>query len=232
MSILCFRERIAGQPYTFSCDIWSFGLTILACSLGRYPYSTENGYWSLLHAIQQQPVPSPSEEVFSHKFRNFLSSSLQKDLSKRPSAETLLAHDVFASMGFGQQATFINGTDSTIGSDGYDLDEFENDIESGIFATLMHIECTSCTRCVAANDADGLCLRQGQQGNGSGGVGGDVLAPVEEWILQHPLQNSVQYMPKSKDDSTEYSSDICSIDAGRKPGNSFEVVCDQHANMH
>lgn len=34
-------ERISGNSaYSFSADIWSFGLSITACALGRYPYDT------------------------------------------------------------------------------------------------------------------------------------------------------------------------------------------------
>jgi len=69
-------ERIAGGDYSFSSDIWSFGMTILAVALGRYPFSPgsprlgltgkgsdtagygkegEGGYWAILQAIQERP---------------------------------------------------------------------------------------------------------------------------------------------------------------------------------
>jgi len=65
-------ERISGDDYSFSSDIWSFGMTILAVALGRYPFSPaspkvsltedagyciegEGGYWAILQAIQERP---------------------------------------------------------------------------------------------------------------------------------------------------------------------------------
>lgn len=32
-------ERFSGEKYNFDTDIWSLGLTIVECALGRYPYS-------------------------------------------------------------------------------------------------------------------------------------------------------------------------------------------------
>lgn len=31
-------ERIRGDSYTFNTDVWSLGLLVLECALGRYPY--------------------------------------------------------------------------------------------------------------------------------------------------------------------------------------------------
>jgi mitogen-activated protein kinase kinase 1 len=102
--IIVFRERISGQPYSFSSDIWSFGLVVLACALGRYPYATELGYWALLNAIQQQPAPvlptSPpiaggSGGVFSQPLSDLVAAALNKDVSTRPSAAELLRHGAF-----------------------------------------------------------------------------------------------------------------------------------------
>ena len=31
-------ERFKGEPYNHDTDIWSLGLAIIECALGRYPY--------------------------------------------------------------------------------------------------------------------------------------------------------------------------------------------------
>lgn len=31
-------ERIKGEQYSYDSDIWSLGLTLVECALGRYPY--------------------------------------------------------------------------------------------------------------------------------------------------------------------------------------------------
>jgi tRNA A-37 threonylcarbamoyl transferase component Bud32 len=38
-------ERIDSQKYSFAGDIWSFGLTLMFCALGRLPVDTRGGYW-------------------------------------------------------------------------------------------------------------------------------------------------------------------------------------------
>jgi len=46
-------ERITGQEYSYEADIWGFGLSIVACTLGAFPLNTlvgGGGYWGLVHA--------------------------------------------------------------------------------------------------------------------------------------------------------------------------------------
>lgn len=31
-------ERIKGEEYSYDSDMWSLGLTLVECALGRYPY--------------------------------------------------------------------------------------------------------------------------------------------------------------------------------------------------
>ena len=31
-------ERISGRPYSFDSDVWSFGLSLVECAIGRFPY--------------------------------------------------------------------------------------------------------------------------------------------------------------------------------------------------
>ena len=31
-------ERIRGEKYSFDSDIWSLGLTLVECAIGRFPY--------------------------------------------------------------------------------------------------------------------------------------------------------------------------------------------------
>jgi len=88
-------ERIIGQPYTTSSDIWAFGLTMMALALGRFPYAggatDVRDYWSMLHALTQAPVPKLGDD-FSAAFSDFVSQCLNKAPEQRPSAEELLQH--------------------------------------------------------------------------------------------------------------------------------------------
>lgn len=54
-------ERIQGHSYSFNTDVWSLGLLLLECAVGRYPYPPEGeagpgqqqrlGFWELLEYI-------------------------------------------------------------------------------------------------------------------------------------------------------------------------------------
>lgn len=50
-------ERIRGDCYAFNTDVWSLGLVLLECAVGRFPYPppgeaiTTLGFWELLEYI-------------------------------------------------------------------------------------------------------------------------------------------------------------------------------------
>ena len=84
-------ERMIGQPYSYSSDVWALGLTIHSLALGSYPYEIkERGFWSLLNAIQNTTIVFPPSLSFSTEFINFLTKSCDKDPLKRPSSSELL----------------------------------------------------------------------------------------------------------------------------------------------
>ncbi len=69
-------ERFKGEQYTSDTDIWSLGLTILECALGRFPYppeeNTSMGFLELMDYINMKPVPKLPEN-FSEKIVDFVS---------------------------------------------------------------------------------------------------------------------------------------------------------------
>lgn len=90
-------ERINGQEYTYSADIWSLGLSILATALGRLPIDN-HGFWSVMNCVNgANPLSLPPEDDrWSVEFRDFLNICLQKDPKSRPSCEDLLRHKFVA----------------------------------------------------------------------------------------------------------------------------------------
>uniref|UniRef100_K3WML9 mitogen-activated protein kinase kinase n=1 Tax=Globisporangium ultimum (strain ATCC 200006 / CBS 805.95 / DAOM BR144) TaxID=431595 RepID=K3WML9_GLOUD len=90
-------ERIASEvpsrEYSYKSDVWSFGLSIMTCALGKFPYSSKGGYWELLHMIRNEPPPQLPEGEFSDLFHDFLDKCLKKDQSERWSVKQLLNHD-------------------------------------------------------------------------------------------------------------------------------------------
>ena len=49
-------ERINGDSYSFSSDVWSMGMMLLTTALGKLPLETKNGYWGVLHSIRWIPL--------------------------------------------------------------------------------------------------------------------------------------------------------------------------------
>ncbi|CAL0325521.1 unnamed protein product [Lupinus luteus] len=97
-------ERINGSQcgYNYKSDIWSFGLILLECALGKFPYTPpdQSESWEifeLIEAIVDHPPPSAPSEQFSKEFCSFISACLQKDPKDRLSAQELM-NNPFMSM--------------------------------------------------------------------------------------------------------------------------------------
>ncbi|KAK3330639.1 kinase-like domain-containing protein [Apodospora peruviana] len=85
---------VANGTYSVQSDIWSLGLTIIECALGRYPYPPEvsSTIFSQLSAIVEGEPPKLPEEGFSATAQDFVRSCLQKIPAKRHTYPMLLAH--------------------------------------------------------------------------------------------------------------------------------------------
>eukprot|EP00246_Nothoceros_aenigmaticus_P016992 TRINITY_DN8005_c0_g3_i1.p1 TRINITY_DN8005_c0_g3~~TRINITY_DN8005_c0_g3_i1.p1 ORF type:complete len:351 (+),score=54.17 TRINITY_DN8005_c0_g3_i1:240-1292(+) len=85
-------ERISGSSYTYDSDIWSVGLTLLECALGRFPYQRWRSFYELLEAIVEQPPPVPRPDQFTPEFCSFISGCVQKKPGDRMTIPQLLEH--------------------------------------------------------------------------------------------------------------------------------------------
>ncbi|KAG2498421.1 hypothetical protein HYH03_003679 [Edaphochlamys debaryana] len=91
-------ERIKGDSYSFDSDLWSLGLTLLECALGRFPYPPPGetgvnlGFWELLEYIVMEPPPCLPAEQFSPELVDFVGQCLQKDAKARPTVAALAQH--------------------------------------------------------------------------------------------------------------------------------------------
>ena len=91
-------ERLLGERYDYTADIWSLGMTLMTCALGRFPYlsAAGHGFWSLLQALREQVPPELPRDRYSSLARDFVKRCLQRSPESRPSARHLLEHPFVA----------------------------------------------------------------------------------------------------------------------------------------
>lgn len=105
----------AGGTYSVQSDVWSLGLSIIECAIGRYPYPPEtfNNIFSQLHvstprlidpsvslrhrltspqAIVHGDPPTLPDTGYSEEAHAFVRACLDKTPHKRPSYSMLLRH--------------------------------------------------------------------------------------------------------------------------------------------
>ncbi|XWS17340.1 hypothetical protein CRYUN_Cryun33cG0059100 [Craigia yunnanensis] len=91
-------ERISGSTYDYSSDIWSLGMVVLECAIGRFPYTQSEdqqswpSFYELLQAIVEKPPPTAPPDQFSPEFCSFVSACIQKNPQGRASSLDLLSH--------------------------------------------------------------------------------------------------------------------------------------------
>ena len=100
-------ERISGGKYGFDSDVWSLGLSLLECAVGRFPYPPSKpgewvigardkgggslGFWDLLdHIVEEDPPSLGAGDEFSKEFADFVGKCLVKEPGDRASAGDLL----------------------------------------------------------------------------------------------------------------------------------------------
>lgn len=97
-------ERITGQSYTITSDVWSTGVTLLEVAQHRFPFPADGtemapraGLIDLLTYIVRQPIPKLKDEpsaqiVWSENFKYFIECCLEKDPQRRASPWRMLEH--------------------------------------------------------------------------------------------------------------------------------------------
>lgn len=86
-------ERILGNDYSYSSDVWSLGLIVYELATGQFPYLFSKYYIEHVDYILNQPDPTlPSDGVFSNELQDFITKCLRKDPKERDSVCDLLKH--------------------------------------------------------------------------------------------------------------------------------------------
>ena len=85
-------ERVRGESYGFSSDVWSLGLIALEVAIGQYPYPGARNYFDLVQTIIEGPLPTEKPEVQQRLPPDLLQlvhGCLSKSAHERPDVITL-----------------------------------------------------------------------------------------------------------------------------------------------
>ncbi|CEN59998.1 Putative MAP kinase kinase skh1/pek1 [Aspergillus calidoustus] len=97
-------ERITGQSYTITSDVWSLGVTLLEVAQHRFPFPADGtemqpraGLIDLLTYIVRQPIPKLKDEPdsgirWSNNFKYFIECCLEKEPPRRATPWRMLDH--------------------------------------------------------------------------------------------------------------------------------------------
>lgn len=94
-------ERIQGQPYSVTCDVWSLGLTILEVAQGHFPFGSDKITANiapielLMLILTFEPQLRDEDDLgirWSASFKNFIAYCLKKDPMERPSPRQMIRH--------------------------------------------------------------------------------------------------------------------------------------------
>ncbi|ORX71688.1 hypothetical protein BCR32DRAFT_250114, partial [Anaeromyces robustus] len=91
-------EVMEQSGYDYKADIWSFGITALEMATGRAPFAKYPPIKVLMLTIENEPPTLDRDQCrhkYSRTFKEMIDTCLNKDPSKRPSAEKLLQHPFF-----------------------------------------------------------------------------------------------------------------------------------------
>lgn len=102
-------ERIKNQPYSYQSDIWSFGLVLMECATGKYPFQQYSNCIDMAQTILDCDIPPLSPKLYSEELIDFVDICLQRDPRHRAPAEVLLTAPWLEMHGVGSLEQAIQG---------------------------------------------------------------------------------------------------------------------------
>lgn len=94
-------ERIKGQPYSVTCDVWSLGLTLLEVAKGCFPFGSDKmaanvapiELLTMILTFTPELKDEPELDIiWSKAFKSFIGYCLKKEARERPSPRQMINH--------------------------------------------------------------------------------------------------------------------------------------------
>jgi len=92
-------ERLRARAYGCSSDVWSFGLVILECALGRSPFENCNSMVELVLTVEETPIDQLVPYHLPVPLRELLCGCLHQEPERRMPANVLISAPWFQSFG-------------------------------------------------------------------------------------------------------------------------------------
>jgi len=89
-------EVLRKEPYSFSCDLWSFGCIMYALLSGSLPFDHESQKETIRMTLESKlEFDLPSWNQVSDTCKDLIQSLLEKDPNKRITLDDALVHKCF-----------------------------------------------------------------------------------------------------------------------------------------
>lgn len=86
-------ERMEGENYSYTGDIWSLGVMLIELITGKFPFKASKDFFEVLNEISEQESPNvPDNGHYSKELQDFIHRCLKKDPMERDTSHQLLAH--------------------------------------------------------------------------------------------------------------------------------------------
>ena len=88
-------ERLNGEVYSASSDLWSLGMILIECAQGQHPWTHAQSYYDLVVGVSecdQPPRLPPGDVRFSADLCDMSAACLTKQPNERPTSRSLMTH--------------------------------------------------------------------------------------------------------------------------------------------